>query len=365
MGCTQGSVRTIRYACWLTAVALCGGCGDDTPERDANAADRGHDAGDRVDAATAPRRFATATAEVRPLAQVPDGIPAVNGRATFSGAEAGISLTLSFLGCAERPFSLTISNAPSCAEATASSPPWPAGEGIPSPQCSGGATGAGQLSYLRPDDAILPWSIGGPEGSDLVGRTLLFLAPDSREPIACGVIERTADIEWAPLPPPDAPPSTEVRAQIAGFCLGSSFTGLDNAGCLDAESALACSSAHCNVGSCLRTCADYAACLDGRDDPCGSALSCPETPECIACQADLFMCTLAHCVQEFTCASSVTPGGPCSQLAACCALQGAMSDGCYDYVRLLETWGGDANCLGVSYDWDALWHTRVPCPFED
>jgi hypothetical protein len=70
------------------------------------------------------------------------------------------------------------------------------------------------------------------------------------------------------------------------------------------------------------------------------------------------------CADTIACAAPITAGGPCSQLEACCAMQGDAAAMCLDTVHTIEKLSGDPSCYGAMMDWDINAHLAVPCKFR-
>jgi hypothetical protein len=220
----------------------------------------------------------------------------------------------------------------------------------------------GGTSYARLGKRKDAWTIGGAADSELTGRVLVVLDADSGEPLACGAITRTPDVVRIPVPPAEQPPRIESRAALGGFCFGRLFPG-SGPGCPDARGVYECTNVHCDLGSCFEKCEAYLSCLDSQADVC-AASACEVNAECSQCQSELNDCALGFCAEHLTCAPTITPDGPCQQLAACCVLQGDHADACLGVLTpLLTSLGGDSNCLGSMADWDVLSHMHVPCKY--
>jgi hypothetical protein len=73
------------------------------------------------------------------------------------------------------------------------------------------------------------------------------------------------------------------------------------------------------------------------------------------------------CEDTFRCAAPPTPGGPCTQLEACCATQrDGRAPGCLAFVQRIEKLSGDPSCIGAMHDWDFLTNgaNDPPCAFD-
>lgn len=307
----------------------------------------------------------TAVVNLRPVA---GSSPAVQGSARFVSTATTVDLRIESNGCdSSQAYPVRVLDGDACGATRLSDPAWdpPRGEGIPNLQCTGVASGIGRVAHGRaraqPERS---WSIGTGDDSDLLGRALALFDPTTGVQLACGVIEAAADRTPALLPPPEEGPPLAVRALLAGSCLSRTLVPSGVDACPDPEALVACSAEHCAFGDCLEACDDYSACLSDLDDPCDGVVSCPLTDDCIKCQGDLLECTLSFCTSAYACIT-VTPGGPCSRLEACCTLQGDDAGDCLTLVQSLSTLGGDPSCLSATMDWDVIAHLNVPCPFGD
>jgi hypothetical protein len=289
----------------------------------------------------------------------------VSGRATFRTTTEGVDLSVEILGCTGgQQYAQWILDAASCGPDVMQAPVWSGGRGssLPPIFCIGVGTVAGATSYARLAKREDAWTLGGAADSELTGRVLVVLDADSGEPLACGAITRTPDVLRTPVPPADQPPRIEIRAALAGLCLGRQFAG-SGPGCPDERGVYECTNVHCDLGGCIEACQAYLSCMDSQADACGAA-ACEMTPECTQCQGDLMTCALGFCAEHLACAPAITPDGPCQQLAACCVLQGDHADSCLGVLTpLITSLGGDANCTGSMNDWDVLSHMHVPCKF--
>jgi hypothetical protein len=292
----------------------------------------------------------------------------VHGTATFNVTESGVDLSILLQRCPPSGMiQLFIQEAGDCSPRTLSGAHWdsPRGEGIPTLTCLG-VSGQGRGAVTRPREHAKPWSIGGPAESDVLMHAVVVYDAASGTPIACGVVMRDAT---APEPTVQDPAATSdvpllARAQIAGVCTSQSFVRANTQACPDPKALTACAQEHCQLDACVATCADYVACTSKADNPCSVAFTCPIDEACATCQGTVQMCVFNFCTDEIACAAPPSPDGPCSQLAACCALQGDMAQSCLETVRLVEKLSGDPSCFGLMRDWDFFSHLPVPCMFE-
>jgi hypothetical protein len=74
-------------------------------------------------------------------------------------------------------------------------------------------------------------------------------------------------------------------------------------------------------------------------------------------------CASGFCEEVIRCAPPPTPGGPCTELRACCMRQGPLIESCLEYTRVIERWSGDTSCFGTLHDWDfnTNFAYRSPC----
>lgn len=287
--------------------------------------------------------------------------------ATFSETADSVDVAYRQRGCARATkYLLFIQDGRDCSDATLQDPRWDGarGEGLPPVSCAGVSNG-GRSYYSRAKSESKPWTIGTPEASNVLGHVLVVYDPDSLEALACGEIVRAQD---AALSTPQARatgPSQRVRAAIGGMCVGQMIVRDDTHECPKPREVDECATEHCEFDACLESCKDYSACLaTAPDDPCSLQFSCEISTECARCTGEVFSCAFGFCPEVLTCAAPVTPGGPCSKLEACCALQGDKSVDCFETVRLIERVSGDPSCYGAMHDWDLNSHLPVPCMFE-
>lgn len=297
-----------------------------------------------------------------------DPANALRGTAKFNVTENGVDLAILLQRCPRSGrLQLFIQEGRDCSDETLSGPHWdtPRGEGIPAVTCLG-VSGQGRVAVTRTSDDKKPWSIGGSTESDVLMHAVVVYDAASGAPIACGVVMRD---ESAPEPTVQDPEATRdvpllARAQIAGLCTGQSIVRDNAQACPDPKALTACSQEHCQLDACVATCADYVTCTSKADDPCSVTFTCPIDEPCATCQRTVQMCMFGFCADQLACAAPATPGGPCSQLAACCGLQGEMAASCLETVRLIEKLSGDPSCFGAMHDWDFFAHLPVPCMFE-
>jgi hypothetical protein len=313
--------------------------------------------------ASAERRFAVASAKLLPV----DAAVVVQGTARFRATDFGVDLELTIAACGVQSSApVEILEAGDCSQASLQAKVWKDGRGagIPSANCAGATAGFGALRYERRSAHPDSWTVGDSGGSDVIGKVLVLRDDQNGQPRACGVIERDEDVVWTPLPPPEQPPSTRVRGQIAGLCFAKQFTTNATEGCPDSQALLQCSSTHCDVGGCLAACSEVTSCLDAAEDPCAATFTCPQSDACAECQNALLSCTLAYCAEDLTCVPPVTPDGPCSKVLACCALQGEDANRCLPVFPTYLSIGGDASCIGAILDREAVGHLKDPCTFD-
>jgi hypothetical protein len=310
-----------------------------------------------------PLRQAIATATLSSLQA--NGAEPVTATATFAATSSGVDLTVVMRGCAgaaEKP--LRILEARNCSDVAAASAIWGGerGGGMPGVLCTSGSSGEGVLRYSR--RAVLPehWAIGGGSIHDVVGHAIALFDPATAAPIACGVIERGEDRRLVALPPENEAPSTDARAQLAGLCLARLTAGGASGACADASALTACAAEHCELGACVERCAGFTACLDSSPDPCNA--TCETSAECAECQAAATSCAFGFCGDRIACPAIPKPDGPCSQLFACCTLQGEGAGACLEVARLIANVAGEASCISALADWDVVSHMHVPCNTE-
>lgn len=307
-----------------------------------------------------------ATARLQPVvATAPDAGAGLTGVASFTVTTNGVDLSVVLNNCSTTtPTQLFIQAGSDCSADTLTGAHWRAGEGIPDVQCLG-VIGGGREVFSRARDDAAPWTIGGPAASDVVGHALVAYDAASGEAIACGVI--ALDDGTPPAPAADAGAadvSVLGRAQIAGLCLSKSVVRDNTQPCLEPKALSACAQEHCQLDDCVATCADYLACTTKADDPCSVEYTCKIDPACTKCFGAVQNCALSFCTDQFACAAPPTEGGPCSQLEACCALQGDMAQSCLELVHTVEKLSGDPSCSGLMLDGQFVSHLPVPCMFE-
>lgn len=318
--------------------------------------------------AAAEKHFAAATADLTSLnvLAVDGGVIQLGGTASWRATSEGVDLELALHGCdPATAYELSILDAlgsGDCAEVASSGVESALGRGLPLVQYFG-VGGVAATGHTRSSRASVPWTIGSGSASDLVGR--LFVVRDGAlgKPLACGVITRSDDVERAPLPASDQPPSIAARATVGGACLGRQFPG-SSPRCPDDSALLQCEAVHCEIGRCLHSCEAYANCLDQQGDACASAGNCDPGEDCMLCMAQVQQCAKLFCGEQSFCPATPTPDGPCHQLASCAALQGkAGNANLAALVPLVAELGGDANCIGSMNDWAVVSQWRVPCLF--
>ncbi|HEY2736408.1 MAG TPA: hypothetical protein VGI70_20555 [Polyangiales bacterium] len=306
---------------------------------------------------------AKAMADLEPVADaVADASAAVNGSATFAETADGVDFVLQMRsGCEPgNMYPTFIQAGTDCSDAALHGAHWdsPRGEGVGLTSCII-TSGVGRTYYTRAKSDKKPWTIGSPAASNILGHALIISDPTTLEPLACGVITRAPD---AASTKPNV--STQQRALLAGLCEYKMFVR-DNAQDCPNETELAkCGTEHCELDGCVQPCAPYLACLTAMSDPCSSDTSCELSTDCASCEGDVNSCMYGFCSDQIACASPIAPDGPCSQLEACCAMQGDGAAQCLDTVRLLEKFSGDPSCMGLKQDWDATAHLAVPCHFQ-
>jgi hypothetical protein len=295
---------------------------------------------------------------VRPLA----------GSATFAVTSTGVDLSISVTGCAGNVggtgYAISIHEGPDCSDAGLQSPGWdvPRGEGITNLHCTG-TTGVGLDYYTRADTDPKPWTIGGPDSSNLLGHVVVVQDPTTMAPVACGTIGAA---------PGDAGSSARTLpaitlAELTGICLfqNSPLRSGADAGCPDPVAMAVCGCDHCNLSACLGTCSDYLTCAEQQPDACTSG--CVLDAVCGACLSNMTQCIFGFCPGAVSCAPALIDGGACAQLEACCATQRDGGDApCLAVVRQIEPLGGDVNCASGMHDWDFVTHfaSNPPCDFD-
>jgi hypothetical protein len=227
-------------------------------------------------------------------------------------------------------------------------------------QCIG-APGA-SVYESRPQQDPASWTVGGTAPSNVIGRTIAIHDPDTLEPLACGTIQASdGGVTWLP-PRPEQRPSNVVVQQLGGLCgLGRPLSRGDaGLSCPDPERLSTCLLTHC-LSPCIDVCAQHIACLEASSDVC--AADCEPAGACATCLQQAAPCGVSFCRQELKCTPPPTPGGPCTQLRACCMRQGPVVEGCLSYAQLLEDLSGDPSCLGGLWDRDinTNFTYRSPC----
>lgn len=292
----------------------------------------------------------------------------VMGTATFATNLSGVDLTISITGCVNgngNAYPVRVHEGAACTSTVLQGPDWdvPRGEGIASVTCTG-TSGVGLAYYTRPDNDPKPWSVGGPSSSDVVGHVLVIHDPATLQPLACGTIEREADagvsLDASSLEGGSVA-RADIRAQIAGLCQYKMLS--PTPACPVPEQVANCACTHCGLSACLAACSDYATCLEGEPDACAG--SCPVDPPCADCMSGMQQCLLGFCLDAVACAVP-TPGGPCSKVEACCAMQGPRAQECLAVVQKIEKLNGDPSCIGLMHDQDFLTHLAYdpPCTFN-
>jgi hypothetical protein len=297
-----------------------------------------------------------------------DSANAIRGTATFTVTESGVDLAILLQRCPKSgTLQLFIQDGGDCSDETLSGPHWdsPRGEGIPIVTCLG-VSAQGRVALTRTPDAETSWSIGDSTKSDVLMHAVVVYDAASGTPLACGVVMNDMS---ARLPTAQDSEATRdvpllARAQIAGLCTGQSIVRNNTQDCPDPTALNACAQEHCQLDACVATCADYLACTSKAEDPCSVAFTCAIDEPCATCHGAVQMCAFSFCADQLTCAAPTTPDGPCSQLEACCGLQGDMAPSCLETVQLVEKISGDPSCFGLMRDWDFFSHLPVPCMFE-
>lgn len=305
-----------------------------------------------------PNVGAKALAMLEPMPDAPLGeqdLPYA-GKATFSETAEGVDLYLEFDGCQSyKRYPLRIVNAADCAS-LASSSVWESdrGLGISDGGCWGPG-GRAKLYYSRPSDGPY-WSVGDGSNSDVVGRSVVLYHPEAPDrPLACGAITRVPGTPPDPATLPPLPVArAEVEAQLAGICLGRNMSSMWDDTCPNAENLAQCAKTHCELEPCLRHCSNYVSCLEASPDNCTAACF-PDGGECGKCMGDVLLCAVnGFCAEQLHCAKP-TPGGPCSELEACCMRQGERAQVCLKLARQLAAQGGGDNaCISFAQDEDFL-----------
>ena len=338
------------HSSWLLAVLLClqlSACASDQPGDSAPAQD--------------PLRQSKASVVLSAL-----GDSGVTATATFVATVSGVDLSLTMRGCeglTEKP--VRIVAASDCARVTAATPVWDGarGAGIPGALCTTASSGEGLVRYARRHRLPTHWTIGDGSETDVVGRALVLLDPASGEPSACGVINRDSDRTL--LDPQLSAASAATRARLAGSCWSELMAGAAAGSCSDPAELSSCAAEHCELGACLAECESFTACMEQSSDACADMFTCPASEACRSCQLTLQGCTFGFCGEHLGCPAIPRPGGPCSQMTACCTLQGEGAGRCLEVAGFTGTLGGEASCINGLSDWDVISHMHVPCATQN
>jgi hypothetical protein len=283
------------------------------------------------------------------------------GSVSFRTTAEGVDLAVDAHDCRTGySYPVFIYTGADCSAIKRDSTPWDRGTLKAKALCIG-APGA-TVHEARANTDPKPWSLGGPAASNLLGRAIAIHDPDTREPLACGIIEAPdGGAAWVALSP-DKRPSNAVVQELGGLCIFRAATPPSDAGqaCPDQARLSGCVLSHC-VAQCLEVCADHIACLERTGEVCTA--TCDRSPACESCLSLSSPCALAFCASELGCNPPPTPGGPCTQFRACCMRQGPVTEGCLQYAELLERLSGDPSCLGALWDWDVNTNFtyRSPC----
>lgn len=288
------------------------------------------------------------------------------GDARFTVTTEGVDLALSVMGCVQylKGYPLRIHDGSSCDDAAALGEVFGGkrGAGIPGVYC-GGTAGNGEFFYSRASTDPLPWTLGGPAASNIIGRLLVLHDPVSDEPLACGEIvaepEAVPDAGVADVPEP----SLETQSALAGYCTLQAVARDSTQACPDRQKMVDCATTHCELTTCFTECADYASCADQQPDVC-TATSCAMPAPCLQCMTHVFQCMINFCDDALACAVP-TADGPCTKLEHCCMTQGDYADRCLMLVHQLSSISGDPSCNGVMKDWDWNTHLPVACTYEE
>lgn len=287
----------------------------------------------------------------------------VSGKATFTTTSEGVDVAVIIKNCRAAYIYPVSMYDGSCADLQATTKPWDGDRGNVKVNtfCLGAP---GERVYdSRPKSDPKRWTVGGPSASNLVGRAIAVLDPETHEPLACGTIALPDGGVLEAAPDAMELPSTSVIAQVAGICLLGHPQGEPDGGvaCPDPTKVADCALVHC-VAGCLSECSEYIACLES-SPMCTN--SCVPEAACNKC-LDGVQCAYGHCRKEFSCAPPPTPNGPCSEFRACCMRQGPLMDSCLLYANQLEELSGDPSCLGAIHDWDVNFNFvyRSPCDPE-
>lgn len=285
----------------------------------------------------------------------------IEGSVEFRTTAEGVDLVLHAIHCRTAyAYPVFIYADADCNAIKPDSVPWERGL-LKSKGLCIGAPGV-NLFESRADTDPKSWRLGGASASDLLGRTIAIHDPDTREPLACGVIQASdAGAPWKPIAP-ERRPSNVVIQQLAGVCAFGVLPSRtsDASTCPNQEKLSACLLGHC-VAQCLDVCADHVACLERSEEICTAP--CERSPACEACLTLGPGCIAGFCLNEFSCAPPPTPGGPCTQFRACCMRQGPVTEGCLLLAEVTERLSGDGSCLGALWDFDTNTNFtyRSPC----
>ncbi len=310
------------------------------------------EAGGGADAMTAAEAGGGADAMTAPDAEAADPIA---GTATFAMTASGVDLAISITGCVNGvAYPVRVLEGADCTNATLSGPEWDAPRGEGATIACTGNSGIGRAYYTRPSGAPKAWSVGEPSASDVVGHVLVIDDPASMQPVACGLIAPAMDAGAPGASPGGANIAlrTDVLAQITGLCWYQGFSPVSTCHRSGPAGRLRLHA--------LRPVDMRVRVLGLRDVPArrtgrACANDCPIDPACATCMGGLRDCLLGFCFDEVACAVP-TPGGPCSKLEACCAMQGPRAQGCLATVKEIEKLSGDPGCIGAMQDQDFLTH---------
>ena len=279
----------------------------------------------------------------------------IQGQATFRTIPDGVDFGLELSQC-RVPYSypVRIYDAGDCSTLERGAEPR---EKLDDLFCFGSA--GGTVFTSRANSANKPWSLGGHSATNLIGRMLAVLDPDTGEPLLCAPIEVAEGGKPVGLSTA-TPPRPEVVAALGNLCVFRALPEWQRSTpCPDPVELNTCVLEHC-VGACLERCSDHIACLDAASDPC--EVDCQPETDCRACLGPQ-QCALGFCAKHLACAPPVTPEGPCTELRECCVHQGPLAETCAKFVTSIEGLGGDATCLGTLFDWDfnTNFAYRHPC----
>jgi hypothetical protein len=321
-------------------------------------------AGDAVGASRATR----AVAQLVALASAPDAGRSFGGSASFTATRAGVDLLVVISNC-EKGFTyqLAILEGRDCTSSALRDAAWAMGGALPRVGCLG--TGGARGSHSQPSSGANPWTIGGPASSNLLGHAFVVRSADGAQPLACGVITADQSAPTSEAGPADAGANAdasglraEVLAQLAGICLARKVNPKVGPGCPDPQAFARCAEEHCALSACAAACADYSACLQQSADVCKSG--CSMTQPCGDCSNRTTRCAIDYCAGMLACATTVTPGGPCSKVEACCAKQGERAEQCLTLVHQAEQLSGDGSCMGLILDQDFNGNIGVGCSWD-